>query len=207
MSAPLVEPSACTWCGIARRGHGRQFADAVGWHGWERPSDVQILARMKARRLALTVARVGALPMPAGPEPQARTMLDHARAALNARMAKDDLRLVLENTITFAASLQDRITVLEAAPLAFAEQLDAKSLDNFLIALASATEYEPMNGAIAQIHELIASYREPGAGEVACCHLHKPDCCDPEDCGPCCMRCPTCPTLVRQRAAEAGDPS
>ncbi|RLU79265.1 hypothetical protein CTZ27_37105 [Streptomyces griseocarneus] len=28
------------------------------------------------------------------------------------------------------------------------------------------------------------------------CHLHRPDCCDPEDCGPCCERCPACPTLA-----------
>lgn len=38
-----------------------------------------------------------------------------------------------------------------------------------------------------------------GAG---CCHLHRTsECCDPEDCGPCCEDCPTCPTLIR-RAAE-----
>lgn len=68
MSAPLVEPSACTWCGIAQRGHGRQYADAAGWHAWERPSQEQILARMKARRLQVAVARMGALPVPVGGE-------------------------------------------------------------------------------------------------------------------------------------------
>lgn len=68
MSAPLVEPSACRWCGIAQRGHGRQFADAAGWHAWVLPTNAQVLARMQARRLALTVARVGALPMPVGPQ-------------------------------------------------------------------------------------------------------------------------------------------
>lgn len=70
MSAPVVEPSACRWCAIARRGHGRQFADAVGYHAWVWPSQEQILARMKARRLAAAVAREGALPVPVGPEPQ-----------------------------------------------------------------------------------------------------------------------------------------
>lgn len=60
----MVEPSACRWCGIARRGHGRQYADAVGYHVWVWPSQEQILARMKARRLAATVAREGALPVP-----------------------------------------------------------------------------------------------------------------------------------------------
>ncbi|MFB6787632.1 hypothetical protein ACFCWT_13245 [Streptomyces olivaceus] len=64
-----------------------------------------------------------------------------------------------------SARRRARVAELEGAPLAFAEQLDAKSLDNFLIALASATEHEPMGGAVARIHELIASYREPEAGD------------------------------------------
>lgn len=29
------------------------------------------------------------------------------------------------------------------------------------------------------------------------CGLHQPECCDPDDCGPCCEDCPTCPTLAR----------
>lgn len=53
-----------------------------------------------------------------------------------------------------------QVAELEAEPLAWAEELDAKSLDNFLIALASATEHEPMDGAIDRIHELIRSFRE-----------------------------------------------
>lgn len=34
-----------------------------------------------------------------------------------------------------------------------------------------------------------------------CCHLHKPGrCCDPEDCSPCCARCPdACPLDVGKR--------
>ena len=67
MSTPqIMEPSACTWCGIAERGHARQYADAAGWHKWEQPSQEQILARMKARRLQLAVARAGAYPTPVG---------------------------------------------------------------------------------------------------------------------------------------------
>ncbi|MFC8424007.1 hypothetical protein ACFUN7_24535 [Streptomyces sp. NPDC057236] len=65
---------------------------------------------------------------------------------------------------------RDRIAELEASPLAWAEKLDAKSLDNFLIALASATEHEPLDGAIAQIHELIRSYREGNPAEEDCDH-------------------------------------
>lgn len=43
-----------------------------------------------------------------------RTMLDRAREALNARMTKDDLRLVLENTITHAEALRARLAEYEA---------------------------------------------------------------------------------------------
>jgi hypothetical protein len=47
---------------------------------------------------------------------------------------------------------------------------------------------------------------------AACCDLHKPGydgdravCCDPDDCGPCCENCPTCPVLARA-AAKCTDP-
>jgi hypothetical protein len=31
---------------------------------------------------------------------------------------------------------------------------------------------------------------------MTCCDLHtEPECCDPDDCGPCCGICPTCPSL------------
>ena len=49
---------------------------------------------------------------------------------------------------------------LETGPLAWATELDAKSLDNFLTTLGLATEHEPMDEAIDQIHELIRSFRE-----------------------------------------------
>lgn len=45
-----------------------------------------------------------------------RTMLDHARDALGARMAKDDLRLVLENVITYAATLETRLGDVHRMP-------------------------------------------------------------------------------------------
>lgn len=80
-SLEIMEPSACTWCGIAQRGHGRQYADAVGYHAWSAPSKEQILARMKARRLAAAVAKQGALPMPVGPEPQALSSEQRAQIA------------------------------------------------------------------------------------------------------------------------------
>ena len=60
------------------------------------------------------VRELGALPMPVGPAPKAkpRTMLDHGRDALRARMAKDDLRLVLENVITYAERLEAQVAEL-----------------------------------------------------------------------------------------------
>lgn len=48
----------------------------------------------------------------------------------------------------------------EDSPLAWAEKLDAKSLDNFLVALGSFSEHEPMDEAVDRIHELLRSYRE-----------------------------------------------
>ncbi|MER6098414.1 hypothetical protein ABT154_21650 [Streptomyces sp. NPDC001728] len=51
-----------------------------------------------------------------------------------------------------------------AGPLAWANELDAKSLDNFLTTLGLATEHEPMDEAIDQIHELIRSFREAVQG-------------------------------------------
>ncbi len=68
--------------------------------------DVVSEAEYEAAKLADAVAAQGALPMPVGAEPKQRTILDRSRAALRARMAKDDLRLVLENVIAYAADLE-----------------------------------------------------------------------------------------------------
>ncbi|HYF72001.1 MAG TPA: hypothetical protein VD864_04215, partial [Nocardioides sp.] len=41
---------------------------------------------------------------------------------------------------------------------------------------------------------------------VSCCDQHKPEgCCDPADCGPCCLDCPTCPVLARQRIQQVAE--
>ncbi|MCT2591089.1 hypothetical protein LHJ74_14425 [Streptomyces sp. N2-109] len=47
-------------------------------------------------------------------------------------------------------------------------------------------------------------YTTVDAERAACCDLHQADCCDPEDCGPCCRACPTCPAYARQRAEIGG---
>ena len=45
-------PFGCKYCGIEHRGHGHRWTKGVGMHFFYRPSDAQILARMRARRLA-----------------------------------------------------------------------------------------------------------------------------------------------------------
>ncbi len=52
-----------------------------------------------------------------------------------------------------------RADVAEQSPLAWADRLDAKSLDNLLISLGSASEHEPMDEAIGQIHQILAGFR------------------------------------------------
>lgn len=38
----------------------------------------------------------------------------------------------------------------------------------------------------------------------SCCGSHTvPRCCDPEDCGPCCENCPTCPAVARMKASAS----
>ncbi|MFB7278107.1 hypothetical protein ACFCZV_13445 [Streptomyces hydrogenans] len=60
---------------------------------------------------------------------------------------------------------RDRIASLEAEPLAWATELDAKSLDNFLGALGAFTEHEPQDEALDRIHELLRSYRDAAQAE------------------------------------------
>jgi TolA-binding protein len=96
-----------------------------------------------------------ALPVPVAPEPQPRTMLDRARDALNARMAKDDLRLVLENVIGYAAWLEsERHSTNEALPdaaealranrgrIAELEQCQKNQADNFEVQAALIRQAE-----------------------------------------------------------------
>lgn len=44
-----------------------------------------------------------------------------------------------------------------------------------------------------------------------CCDLHTLGpagrCCDPDDCGPCCENCPTCPTLYQQKIDQEWKPT
>jgi hypothetical protein len=47
MTAP--SPFGCRWCGYPDP-HGRQYLPGRGMHSWERPTNEQIKARMRARR-------------------------------------------------------------------------------------------------------------------------------------------------------------
>lgn len=44
------EPSGCRWCGTGEREHASRFAPSVGQHLFDSPTEVQRLARMRARR-------------------------------------------------------------------------------------------------------------------------------------------------------------
>ncbi|WP_121711599.1 hypothetical protein [Streptomyces sp. E5N91] len=113
--------------------------------------------------LETAVREMGALPMPAGPEPRTRTMLDHARAALNARMTKDDLRLVLENTIAFAATLEtDREAndrEYEAATARIAALESERHTTNEALS-AAAEQLRRQRDRIAELEKLVEQATE-----------------------------------------------
>jgi hypothetical protein len=119
MSTPqIMEPSACTWCGIAERGHARQYADAAGWHVWAQPSQEQVLARMKARRLQLAVARAGEYPTPVD---GVRTLdvVEEELTGVNLALWEEvqayaRLRLALASAKRGRARLRARVADLEA---------------------------------------------------------------------------------------------
>jgi hypothetical protein len=48
----FIAPSACKWCDLEERDHGRRFAWLVGDHEYTAPSNRMRLARMQGRRAA-----------------------------------------------------------------------------------------------------------------------------------------------------------
>lgn len=132
------------------------------------------------------VGSADVLPVPVVPEPRPRTMLDRARDALNARMTKDNLRLVLENVVTYAAALEaerhvtnealdDAVQELrrrESGPaLPWAHSMSDHDLHGFLDDLVSAamgrwrSEPEvPDRTVLADIEKVCADWRTPGVG-------------------------------------------
>jgi hypothetical protein len=55
----FIAPSACRWCDLEQRDHGRRFAWLVGDHEYTAPTTRMRLSRMQGRRAART--RAGAL--------------------------------------------------------------------------------------------------------------------------------------------------
>jgi hypothetical protein len=48
----LTPPGGCRHCGLEKHGHFQRWTSEARWHGWTAPTDVQRLARMRARRTA-----------------------------------------------------------------------------------------------------------------------------------------------------------
>lgn len=101
-----VVPERCATCPTLLAGAGNQFV-RLGGRGAP-VICVPCRDRMyEAWVREAAVRELGALPMPAGPEPQQpRTVLDRARAVLGARLSKDDLRLSLGSVIDYATELK-----------------------------------------------------------------------------------------------------
>ena len=51
-------PFGCRWCGRQRGAHANLWVPSVRWHTWVRPTDAQILARMRARRKIRNATRM-----------------------------------------------------------------------------------------------------------------------------------------------------
>lgn len=52
----FIAPSACRWCDLPERDHGRRFAWLVGDHDYTAPTTRMCLSRMQGRRAARTKA-------------------------------------------------------------------------------------------------------------------------------------------------------
>ncbi|MEV7140706.1 hypothetical protein [Streptomyces tauricus] len=196
MSTPeIVTPSACTWCGIERRGHGRQYADAAGWHAWERPSQEQILARMQARRLARFVAREGALPMPVGSDP--KPLSDERLAQYVALVGRSTpvgavtaapgiLAVLLEEIQRLRAEREKYVVVPRWDYELLEGQRDRATRAEQRIAELEAERHqtnEALDDAVQALRtrapredeaDRIVAYRDPGASRVLLCREHGP---------------------------------
>lgn len=101
----------------------------------------------------------GAVRPPLSGEVQ-RLRAEVTQLKLSAELAEEDYRRVVRGASQIEAGLRARVAELERSPLAWTADLDAKSLDNFLITLGTATEHEPMDDAIDAIHQTLAQWRD-----------------------------------------------
>jgi hypothetical protein len=46
----VLEPSSCQHCGIPKGVHGQRWTQQVGYHKWQRPTQLTILVRMILRQ-------------------------------------------------------------------------------------------------------------------------------------------------------------
>lgn len=69
------------------------------------------------------------------------------------------LRLALKSAQHGRRELRARLAGELRSPLAWARLLDAKSVDNFLMALGMAVDTDPVDGALSQAEEMIRSFR------------------------------------------------
>lgn len=177
----VSEPFGCARCGVEKRSHGRRYIGGAGMHAWERPSDVQVKARMLARRVARS-------PLPAAPElERLRSSLREAcdqiaslesdLGGATARIAELEAELLTANeTLSDVAEARradrDRIAGLEAGPaLPWAHVMGDGDLSMFLDDMVSAamgrwrSEPEvPDRTVLADIEKVCADWRTPGEG-------------------------------------------
>lgn len=155
-------------------------------------ADVQFVAsaRRSVPELAAEVVRLRAqVAALLAERHETNEFLDDAVQALRARNAADGAEVFVPRTersrwVDIAAALN----AAHDAGMPVGIDLDGTLTDRHMWSVVWDRESERWT---------VAGYEDTAA---PCCHLHKPSCCDPEDCGPCCMDCPTCPVLAKQRA-------
>jgi hypothetical protein len=109
-------------------------------------------SRGKRYRIAWRMARTRALSVGGAADRAGARLRELLPALQEATFGLIGMQMERDAAQRHAAELEER-------PLAWADRLDLKSLDNLLITLGQATEYEPMTGAIDQIHEVLAGFR------------------------------------------------
>lgn len=142
MSAPLVVNTAVA-CWVLRA----TTRDGVALYALEGACGCPPFVMATEAELAEQgiVGSADVLPMPVSPVSQSRSILDRARDAIAARMAKDDLRLVLENVVAYAAALEaERHSTNEALSDAMVER-SADKLTRLLAPTQALREDEPVD--------------------------------------------------------------
>lgn len=83
------------------------------------------------------------------------------------------------------------------------ERVGRWTADAGVMALVTGKAYIAPLGTPPPTSDNLGAAWQP-VGTVVCCSSHNGGsligrCCDPDDCGPCCENCPTCPTLIKGR--------